>query len=285
MRIRKPPWALAGFRGDQPDPLVPEILFAGEQWLPSEHRFPDHAHPVWEFYLQLDGTSIWQDTVGRDYRCAPGTFFAPPPNFQHRLAHVVGSRHHFLFVAVDIQPLVQRFPQLAEVWQRQACIFIPNAHSCDTSFRQLMREIILKRPLRTEGLRCALDALFVEVSRLLFEGCSGNAFMPLHPAVERARGLLEGQPGEPWTLAALGRVCGLSPNHLAQLFTDAVGVSPHRYLTQLRLERAKDLLRHSDASITQIALELGFSSSQHFAWALRRATGQSAQAFRGKNRS
>ena len=65
----------------------------------------------------------------------------------------------------------------------------------------------------------------------------------------------------------------LSPNHLAQLFTDEVGVSPRQFLLRERVRRAKELLQGSDAAITSIALDLGFSSSQHFAKMFKRSRG------------
>ncbi|MGH7215100.1 MAG: helix-turn-helix transcriptional regulator, partial [Tepidisphaeraceae bacterium] len=85
---------------------------------------------------------------------------------------------------------------------------------------------------------------------------------------------------EPWRLADLGRMVGVSPNHLVQLFTRDVGVSPHRYLVQRRIERAKELLRQSDVPITQLALDLGFSSSQHFAKTFRQMAKCPARRFR-----
>jgi transcriptional regulator GlxA family with amidase domain len=94
------------------------------------------------------------------------------------------------------------------------------------------------------------------------------------------RELLEQQFCEPWRLADLGRLAGLSPNHLAQLFGKEVGVSPHQYLLRQRIERAKELLAGTDVPITRIALDLGFSSSQHFARVFHQNVKRSARAYR-----
>lgn len=74
--------------------------------------------------------------------------------------------------------------------------------------------------------------------------------------------------------AALGRTC------FASAFRNATGLSPHRYLTQRRLARARDLLLHSDMSLAQIALRCGFSSQAHFTEYFRRDAGVTPRAFR-----
>jgi AraC family transcriptional regulator len=182
----------------------------------------------------------------------------------------------------------QRLPNLAPVWKQRSSIHLPSIHlrngqSTEHAFRQLIREISFRRDYRSEGLRAAIDALVIEVSRLLLAAtgqASGASFVLLHPAVEQAQQILEHHYAQSWSLNDLGRLTGVSPNHLVKLFTSDIGISPHRYLMRLRLERAKDLLRDSDATITQIAFDLGFASGQHFASTFKRNVGVSAGAFR-----
>jgi AraC family L-rhamnose operon regulatory protein RhaS len=73
---------------------------------------------------------------------------------------------------------------------------------------------------------------------------------------------------------------GLSRSRVFQLFGRYAGQSPASYINMKRIERAKNLLRKTDTAITQIALDLGFSSSQHFATSFKRATGLTPKAFR-----
>ena len=129
-------------------------------------------------------------------------------------------------------------------------------------------------------MRLALDALVVEASRLRDRPGGAASLVAGHPAVLRARELLDAGPGHPWRLAELARRVGLSPQHLAECFTRDFGQPPHRYLMQVRLERAREMLAQSDIPITDLALELGFSSSQHFAAAFKKATEQTARQHR-----
>jgi len=67
---------------------------------------------------------------------------------------------------------------------------------------------------------------------------------------------------------------------LSDLIRKLTAYSPMAYLTRLRIARARALLRASEASITEIAISCGFSSSQYFANVFRRCVGQTPSAYR-----
>ncbi len=81
-------------------------------------------------------------------------------------------------------------------------------------------------------------------------------------------------------LRDLAEVACLSPFHFSRAFAAATGVPPHRYLSGLRLERAKTLLSLRATPVAQVALACGFSSQSNFTRAFRRATGATPQAYR-----
>lgn len=65
------------------------------------------------------------------------------------------------------------------------------------------------------------------------------------------------------SLAELAGVINISPTYFANLFKRAMGVSPHQYVVQQRVERAKLLLLKTDLAIADIALQVGFSNQSH----------------------
>ena len=65
-------------------------------------------------------------------------------------------------------------------------------------------------------------------------------------------------------VADLAREVGLSASHFAYAFKQTVGMAPHGWLAQRRIEKAKTLLRTDDLSLTQIALACGFADQSHF---------------------
>ena len=97
--------------------------------------------------------------------------------------------------------------------------------------------------------------------------------------VDRAKLVLSSDLARRWTLAEIAAEVGVSPVYLTQLFQQVEGVPLYRYQLRLRLARALDLLdRHDD--LTDLGLELGFSSHSHFTAAFKQAYGRSPGAFR-----
>jgi putative spermidine/putrescine transport system permease protein len=80
----------------------------------------------------------------------------------------------------------------------------------------------------------------------------------------------------PWTLDTMAKHCGLARSRFAHYCQEITNLSPARHLTRCRLEAAARLLRESPGvNVTDVALACGFSSSQYFSNAFRRAFGTS----------
>jgi AraC family transcriptional regulator len=82
------------------------------------------------------------------------------------------------------------------------------------------------------------------------------------------------------TLEELADETGLSPGYLVSAFKQATGRPPHRFLLEQRVERAKALLADPKQIITQIALDVGFSSQSHLTTVFRQLTGLTPNAYR-----
>jgi AraC-like DNA-binding protein len=91
-------------------------------------------------------------------------------------------------------------------------------------------------------------------------------------AVRRSREYLEEHATESVTLAALARFAGLSAFHLCRVFGETVGMTPHAYQTQVRVRRAKSLLR-AGLPIALVAAEVGFYDQAHLTRHFKRIVG------------
>jgi AraC-like DNA-binding protein len=119
--------------------------------------------------------------------------------------------------------------------------------------------------------------------------CASNLAPPRTPyrkgglsnwRLKRALELLESDLRQPPSLAELARHVGLHPSSLCHAFKQSTGLSPHRYLLAYRVNRAKEMMGDESRSLTEIALECGFSDSSHFSVAFRRIVGISPREYR-----
>lgn len=95
-----------------------------------------------------------------------------------------------------------------------------------------------------------------------------------------ARELMETSYAEPLVLGDLASAAGFSDAYFIRSFARAFGVTPHQYLTRVRLQRAKALLGDPRSSVTEACFEVGFSSLGSFSSLFRRAVGCTPSQYR-----
>jgi AraC-like DNA-binding protein len=99
----------------------------------------------------------------------------------------------------------------------------------------------------------------------------------------RARDYLHAEAERGPSLVELARVAGLSRAHLAREFAAAFGTSPHRYLVELRLDRARRALA-AGTPVTEVCYALGYESLGSFSASFHRHTGVSPRAYQRRAR-
>jgi len=102
--------------------------------------------------------------------------------------------------------------------------------------------------------------------------------------LQRIREYIDRHLEENVELETLADTAGLSKWHFARAFKQSVGMPPHFYLIQRRLERAQRLLAETDLSLAQIALKSGFSDQSHFSRRFRMFLGVTPRSFRWSQR-
>lgn len=82
------------------------------------------------------------------------------------------------------------------------------------------------------------------------------------------------------SLAEIADAIDISPVYFSRLFKQAIGTSPHQYVIQQRVEQAKKMLSNTDLAISDIALQVGFSSQSHLTQQFKRVTGMTPKQIR-----
>ncbi len=98
--------------------------------------------------------------------------------------------------------------------------------------------------------------------------------------VAQAQDWLQEHLAEPISIAALAQRLGLSERTLNRRFHQATGVGPQAWLRSLRISQAKDLLRHSNLPISEVAWQLGLQDASHFGRLFKQQVGMTPARYR-----
>jgi AraC-like DNA-binding protein len=98
----------------------------------------------------------------------------------------------------------------------------------------------------------------------------------------RARDTMDRAYAQPLDIPAIARVAHISPAHFSREFRATFGETPHRYLQRRRVERAMELLRETDRSVTEICFDVGFASLGTFSRTFRVVVGESPSRYRAR---
>lgn len=193
-----------------------------------------------------------------------GGVFVAAPDFANSV--VITSEHHIRALSF---PLEHWEDLIDEASDGRFSLNCPQLYS--GQFRQATMQAALRNLWALSDEEGAPSRLLARAAgcEILAEMCrlTGGAFSPakggLAPWAERrCLEFMHAKLAEDISLDELAAEARLSPFHFARMFKHSVGVPPRVYLTRIRVEKACELLEKTDMSITEIALEVGYSSNQ-----------------------
>lgn len=85
---------------------------------------------------------------------------------------------------------------------------------------------------------------------------------------------------EPLNVSVLSKMCGITPEYFRKIFKNFLGVSPVVYINNLKISRAKELLKSNVYSITEVALMSGFNDMSYFSREFKKAVGVSPSEYK-----
>lgn len=123
-------------------------------------------------------------------------------------------------------------------------------------------------------------SLFLEfvVGNFTGAGCNNKNAWDISAALTYIHAHLTENP----SMERIAEHCGLSPSRFNEAFKEQMGITPHAYITNLKIDTAKILLKNPEISVTDVAMQLNFSSGNHFSAVFKRYTGCTPSQYRGK---
>jgi AraC-like DNA-binding protein len=114
------------------------------------------------------------------------------------------------------------------------------------------------------------------------ESGSHSVAIALLAHLRRARDHIDRNYREPLDLDELAGVAGVSKYHFARSFEATYGETPIRYLTRRRIERAQDLLRAANLTVTEVCMAVGFASLGSFSARFSQLVGETPTSYRNR---
>lgn len=147
--------------------------------------------------------------------------------------------------------------------------------------KRLLNERNQKLPGYEDKIHHILNEMLIDLHRSYIQTNSKSIQME---KVEAAHMQMVQNITHDWTLQDLADLSGYSSSRFSSLYSERYGISPIEQLIALRIQAAKDLLKYSNKSITDIAEETGFSSIHYFSRKFKLATGMSPTEYTKKYR-
>ncbi len=280
----------------------------GEGWKPLQGSFRDLGYSVewhdfttdrdldWAPSFHPEGIEICLNLSGRgevhagkrQLELAPrtGGFYFQNKS-QLKGVRTAGERHRFLTVELSLGFLTQQIepkesglhPALKKFLSGKTASEVSEPIRLTHEHQQLAANLS-RPPVSAAAQRMWYHAKALEVASALLYQPEDNEefFCQRHKRVNRERverviAVLQENLAEPPSLEEIGRRVGCSHFYLSRIFSQEMGRGIFQHLRALRMERAAELLRTGKMNVTQVALEVGYSSPSHFSTAFHETFG------------
>lgn len=153
--------------------------------------------------------------------------------------------------------------------------------------RRLLHELEAGKPTQAY-LRSLGNALLAELQRELARPGSSESPVASRSGIRVARTAVDhmlANLGRPLPVAELAQICGMGVTSFSRSFRRATGVTPHRYLRRVRIERASELMRTTGLTVGEISVAVGFRGQGHFCSAFVAERGITPSRYRREART
>jgi AraC family transcriptional regulator len=246
-------------------------LVLSEVFHPPGSRIGWHCHEMAAFALTLNGSSIETFTNASFERAERGLLVRPAGE-RHRDS--VGSQGETCFLIEVDGTWLGDVPEFRSIVQ-DLTIHRPG------TITQLAQRVHCEWHYNDSASPIAIQALIYELAaRLVREGKARDGAAQPPAWLQRVKQRLDEDFAETPSLTELAGIAGVHPTHLARHFRRHCRSTIGDYLRQRRVAVAMELLSGKKLSLTEIALESGFSSHGHFCTVFKRVTGMTPSEFR-----
>ncbi len=162
-----------------------------------------------------------------------------------------------------------------------SCPVLSKPKEAGVIFQNIQYEFINQEIGYTARINQLLDELFILIARQLTR--QNNSRRDFPQTFMKLEQTLRENLSHQWTVEEMSALVGLGTTAFSEKVKSYTGFSPLNYLINIRISEALKLLKRPEVHVTDIALDVGFYSSQHFATTFKKLTGYTPSGFRKKN--
>ena len=230
-----------------------------------------HSHDSYEIILNTEGEGI-AVIGGEEYSFSPGSVHVIPPGMMHQKSAPGGFRD--IFLRTDT---LNRTDMPRKKEQMLTAPLILSDDSCHTMTNLL--SILLSRYLIQKERDAVTETMYNAVLQMIEESA---ALSPIHPVVSQVIQSITASYSDPdFQVTEALTATGYSKDHLRRCFQQATGMTPHEYLTDIRIRYAKRLLTQK-MPISDVALLCGYYDPDYFCRLFRAKTGMAPTIYQKK---
>jgi AraC-like DNA-binding protein len=266
------------------------VAYLGATGSRSAHNITWHYHRGCELIFVLGGAVAYEFRQHSAVQVPGGHFLVVPPGMEHRGVQNVRTPASMcgLLLSPDFCEHGQNTPlskQELRCLARHLALSAPTVCRFSRDLKGVLERLLKAQrdfdadrqsPIVKASLRLWACAVILGTVSELTAPCSPVS----HELVAAAQDYLKNHMAEPIQMTDLIKHIGLGPSRLFHLFKLATGLTPNDYLQRLRVEKAKELLASPERTITEVAMETGFSSAQYFSGVFRKYAGRTPREYR-----
>ena len=225
-----------------------------------------------------EGTCFIRDSDCGEESAAPKgsviLYLPCEPQFYRFHADIRSTSYFLHFSGTACEELLSRAGMLG-----RRVFDIGESTTITTLFGKLIDDFYLAPPLYREVTAGYLQQLIALIGRKLVYSTNNVSPSQNHRIEEICR-LMHRNYRKGLAIAEYAQATSLSESRFSHLFKETTGVSPHRYLLDIRIDRACELLRETDLSVAQICGEIGIGDQNYFSRVFKKMRGCSPSAYR-----
>lgn len=246
-----------------------------------------HSHSYCEMYYLMNGSCniFIKDST---YSIKPGTVVFIPADTMHKTTYTDNTENERIYIEFSDNYISDIYDEYGRTWLDlnlfNTFMLIPLENR--TEFNKILSRIAKEQNNNDPFAKCMKKMYFQQLIILLFRyNCIGNLIsMPNDKisdlSIDDAMKYIKNNYQYPITLTSLAKLLNLNSSYLSLKFKSINGIGFKEYLNNVRIGHAERLLIETKKSITHIALECGFDSSNYFGDIFRKRNGVSPSEYR-----